>query len=98
MQLGHPNHASIDSPAALRRAEERRADARLVTAAAECAARLDRVCADWSPTRRLEVAYEVAFGRLRSGMPAGAWDALRARYERHRLEFDARLVACAVRP
>ncbi len=77
------------------RTNERRADARLVTLAAECAARLDRVCADWSRTRRLDLAFEVAFGKLRSEMAPADWEPLRSRYEQHRQEFDSRLIARA---
>ena len=87
--------ASTAAPATGGRTNERRADARLVTLAAECATRLDRVCADWSRTRRMDLAFEVAFGKLRGEMPPDEWATLRSRYERHRQEFDSRLVARA---
>ena len=87
--------ASTAWPADGVRVNERRADARLVTLAAECAARLDRVAADWSQTRRLDLAFEVAFGKLRGEMAEPEWERLRARYEEHRQEFDSRLVARA---
>ena len=87
--------ASTERLADPRRADERRADARLVTTAAECAVRLDRVCGDWTRTRRLDLAFEVAFGKLRGEMAPAEWQALRARYERHRADFDVRLIAGA---
>src|SRR5687768_14459035 len=84
-----------DQPAAFARAEEYRADARLVTAAAACAARLERVCADWSLERRLDLAFAVAFVQLRAEMAPAEWHELRSRYPRRRSGFDARLVALA---
>jgi hypothetical protein len=87
--------ASTERVADLRRPDECRADARLVTMAAECIARLDRVCGDWTRMRRLDLAFEVAFGKLRGEMAPAEWQALRGRYEEHRADFDVRLVAGA---
>jgi hypothetical protein len=78
-----------------RHAELRRADARLVTLAAECAERLNRICADWPRTRRFDLAYEVALGKLKAEMAPAEHAALRARYAENRDAFDARLVAAA---
>ena len=80
-----------------RQAEVRRADARLVTLAAECAERLNRICADWPRTRRLDLAFEVALGKLKAEMSGPEHAALRARYDANRDAFDARLVAAATR-
>jgi len=43
----------------------------------------------------MDLAFEVAFGKLRGEMPPDEWETLRSRYERHRQEFDSRLVARA---
>jgi hypothetical protein len=78
-----------------RDAEERRADARLVTLAAESAARLEWACADWPPPRVHALVFDIAFAKLRGELPSPEFDRLRARYDRHPAAFAARLTTGA---
>ena len=77
----------------VRWAEVRRADARLITLAAESAARLEPACADWPVARVHALVFDVAFAKLRGELPPAAFDRLRARYERNPAAYSARLVA-----
>jgi len=87
--------SSSELAADARRAEERRADARLVTLAAESATRLERACADWPPARVHALVFDIAFAKLRAELPSADFDHLRARYERHPEAYAARLTAVA---
>jgi hypothetical protein len=82
---------TIESHTGSRESEQRRIDARLVTLAAESAARLERVCADWSRERIDTLAFDVGLAKLRGELAPESLERLRVRYERHRVEFRARL-------
>jgi hypothetical protein len=86
-----PSELAVD----VSRAGERRADARLITLAAESAARLDRACADWAPSRVHALVFDVAFAKLRGELTVAEFDRLRARYERDPAAYAARLTAVA---
>jgi hypothetical protein len=71
--------------------EQQRMDRRLVTAAAQSAERLQRVCADWPPERVRELAFATALSRLKFELNRESYESLRSRYNARRTHFLTRL-------